>query len=66
MSLAAEECSIEFLKDNKEVFAWSMTDLQGISPDVITHRLNVNPDAKLVKQKKRMFGAERSLAIKER
>ncbi|KAL0347110.1 UNVERIFIED_CONTAM: Retrovirus-related Pol polyprotein from transposon [Sesamum calycinum] len=42
-----------------------MKDLQGISPDVIIHRLNMNPDAKSVKQKKRMFGAERSQAIKE-
>ncbi|KAK4396462.1 Retrovirus-related Pol polyprotein from transposon [Sesamum angolense] len=42
-----------------------MKDLQGISLDVITHRLNMNPDAKPVKQKKRMFGAERSQAIKE-
>ncbi|KAL0295809.1 UNVERIFIED_CONTAM: hypothetical protein Sangu_3183800 [Sesamum angustifolium] len=40
-------------------------DLQGISPDVITHRLNMNPDAKPVKQKKRMFSAERSQTIKE-
>ncbi|KAL0439573.1 UNVERIFIED_CONTAM: Transposon Ty3-G Gag-Pol polyprotein [Sesamum latifolium] len=66
MNLAAEECLIEFLKENKKVFAWNMTDLQGISPDVITHRLNVNPDAKPVKQKKRMFGAESSQAIKEK
>ncbi|KAL0312891.1 UNVERIFIED_CONTAM: hypothetical protein Sradi_5688400 [Sesamum radiatum] len=65
MSLAAEERLIEFLRENKEVFTWSMTDLQGISPDVITHHLNVNPDAKPVKQKKRMFGVERSLAIKQ-
>ncbi|KAL0427868.1 UNVERIFIED_CONTAM: Transposon Tf2-12 polyprotein [Sesamum latifolium] len=65
MRLAAKECLIEFLKENKEVFAWNMTDLQGISPDVITLRLNVNPDAKPVKQKKRMFRAERSQAIKE-
>ncbi|KAL0319736.1 UNVERIFIED_CONTAM: hypothetical protein Sradi_5235100 [Sesamum radiatum] len=65
MSLQAEECLIQFLIYNKEVFAWSMMDLHGISPDVITHCLKVNPDAKSVKQKKRMFGAERSQAIKE-
>ncbi|KAK4384680.1 hypothetical protein Sango_3036400 [Sesamum angolense] len=42
-----------------------MTNHSRISPDVITHRFNVNPDAKLVKQKKRKFGVERSQAIKE-
>ncbi|KAK4382391.1 hypothetical protein Sango_2876900 [Sesamum angolense] len=42
-----------------------MTDLHGISPDIITQRLSVNPNAKPVKQKKRMFGVERSQAIKE-
>ncbi|KAL0391024.1 UNVERIFIED_CONTAM: Transposon Ty3-G Gag-Pol polyprotein [Sesamum calycinum] len=65
MRPSTEEHLIQFLKKNKEVFAWTMTDLHGISPDVITHKLSVNPSAKPVKQKKRMFGAERSQAIKE-
>ncbi|KAL2237680.1 UNVERIFIED_CONTAM: Retrovirus-related Pol polyprotein from transposon 17.6, partial [Sesamum indicum] len=45
------------------LFAWSMTDFYGIPPGVITHQLNVNPEAKPVKQKKRIFGLERSQAI---
>ncbi|KAK4383945.1 Transposon Ty3-G Gag-Pol polyprotein [Sesamum angolense] len=65
MRPSTEEHLIQFLKKNKEVFAWTMTDLHGISPDVITHKLSVNPSAKSVKQKKRMFGPERSQAIKE-
>ncbi|KAL0373904.1 UNVERIFIED_CONTAM: hypothetical protein Sradi_3306100 [Sesamum radiatum] len=65
MRPSTEEQLIRFLKENQEVFAWTMTDLHGISPDVITHRLNVDPNAKPVKQKKRMFGVERSIAIKE-
>ncbi|KAL0368064.1 UNVERIFIED_CONTAM: Transposon Ty3-G Gag-Pol polyprotein [Sesamum calycinum] len=65
MRPSTKEHLIQFLKKNKEVFAWTMTDLHGISPDVITHKLSVNPSAKPVKQKKRMFGAERSQAIKE-
>ncbi|KAL0362014.1 UNVERIFIED_CONTAM: Transposon Tf2-12 polyprotein [Sesamum calycinum] len=65
MSPPSEECLIQFLRENKEVFSWNMKDLQWISPIIITYRLNVNPDAKSVKQKKRMFGAERSQAIKE-
>ncbi|KAK4398069.1 hypothetical protein Sango_1282400 [Sesamum angolense] len=65
MRPSTEEHMIQFLKKNKKVFAWTMTDLHGISPDVITHKLSVNPNAKPVKQKKRMFEAERSQAIKE-
>ncbi|KAL0395386.1 UNVERIFIED_CONTAM: Transposon Ty3-G Gag-Pol polyprotein [Sesamum latifolium] len=58
MSPAVEKHLTQFFKKNTEVFAWSMTDLHGISPDF-------NPEAKPVKQKKRMFEAERSQAIKD-
>ena len=37
----------------------------GIDPNVITHRLNVYPSSKPVRQKKRVFVAERDKAIKE-
>ena len=36
-----------------------------IDPSVITHRLNVHPSSKLVRQKKRVFAPERDNAIKE-
>ena len=37
----------------------------GIDPSVITHRLNVCPSFKLVRQKKRVFAPERDNAIKD-
>ena len=37
----------------------------GIDPTVITHRLNVNPSFKPVKQKRRSFAPERQKAINE-
>ena len=37
----------------------------GIDPRVITHRLNVYPSSKPVRQKKRVFTPERDNAIKE-
>ncbi|KAL2237683.1 UNVERIFIED_CONTAM: Retrovirus-related Pol polyprotein from transposon gypsy [Sesamum indicum] len=40
-----------------------MMDFYGIPPDVITHQLNVNLEAKPVKQKKRIFGLMRNQAI---
>ena len=32
-----------FLKDNRDVFAWSHEDMPGIDPSVMVHRLNVSP-----------------------
>ena len=56
---------IGFLKQSTDVFAWSHEDMPGIDPSVITHRLNVSPSYKPVRQKKRVFALERDNAIKE-
>ena len=56
---------VQFLKKNINVFAWSHEDMPGIDPSVITHRLNVCPFSKLVRQKKRVFAPERDDAIKD-
>ena len=37
----------------------------GVDLVVITHRLNVNPSFKMVKQKRRSFAPERQKAINE-
>ena len=54
-----------FLRQNKDVFAWKQGDMGGIDPTVITHRLNVSPSFKPVKQKRRSFVPERQKAINE-
>ena len=46
---------IHFLKQNIEVFAWNQEDMRGIDPAVITHKLNISPAFKPVKQKRRSF-----------
>ena len=56
---------VQFLRENSDVFAWSHEDMPGIDPSVITHRLNVYPSSKPVRQKKRVFAPERDDAIKE-
>ena len=56
---------IHFLKQNKDVFAWKQEDMGGIDPVIITHRLNVGPSFKPVKQKRRSFTPERQKAINE-
>ena len=32
-----------FLKDNRDVFAWSHKDMLRIDPSIMAHRLNVSP-----------------------
>ena len=54
---------IHFLRQNKDVFAWKQADMGGIDPTVITHRLNVSPSFKPIKQKRRSFAPERQKAI---
>jgi hypothetical protein len=37
---------LSFLDKNSDVFAWSTSDLVGVSKDMIEHRLHVNPSGK--------------------
>ena len=56
---------IRFLRENIDVFAWSHEDMPDIDLSVITHRLNIYPSSKPVRQKKRVFAPERDNATKE-
>ena len=61
----AKKDLVQFLKENVDVFAWSHEDMPGIDPGVITHRLNVSPSFKPIRQKERVFAPERDNAIKD-
>ncbi|XP_059668821.1 uncharacterized protein LOC132313902 [Cornus florida] len=54
-----------FLIRNADVFAWSHSDMPGINHAVSCHSLNVDPNAKPVKQKQRRFTPERNQIIAE-
>ena len=56
---------IHFLKQNKDVFTWKQEDMGEIDPAIITHRLNVSPSFKPIKQKRRSFAPERHKEINE-
>lgn len=56
---------VEFLRKNSDVFAWSHKDMVGISPNVISHVLNIDKDHPPVRQKRRLLDKERSKAFKE-
>ena len=65
LTMEQREELLEFLKKNKDCFAWSHEDMVGISPEVITHKLNVDPAFKPIKQKRRKFAPERNQVINE-
>ena len=46
-------------------FAWSHADMVGIDPEVMCHRLNINPNKKGIRQKRRPVSGERAEALKE-
>ena len=56
---------IKFLSDNLDVFAWRTTDMPGIDPEIICHRLSIRARAKPVKQKAQRINTERSQALSE-
>ena len=61
-----KESLIQFLKSNKDIFAWSHEDMPGIDPFIISHKLSVNPYLRPVKQKWRVFALKRNDAIIEK
>ncbi|KAJ9557881.1 hypothetical protein OSB04_012495 [Centaurea solstitialis] len=46
--------------EHSDCFAWSHEDMVGIDPNIISHKLNVDPTFKPVKQKRRKFAPERN------
>jgi hypothetical protein len=59
-----EKDLLEFLRKNQDVFAWSASDLRGVSRDIIEHRLDINPNIKPKKQKLRKMIDEKVAAVK--
>ncbi|KAJ9542393.1 hypothetical protein OSB04_028899 [Centaurea solstitialis] len=51
--------------EHSDCFAWSHEDMVGIDPDIISHKLNVDPSFKPVKQKRRKFAPERNKVIND-
>jgi hypothetical protein len=59
----AKAALTRLLKENMDAFAWAHQDMLGIDPAVITHKLNVDPFARPVRQKPMFISIERSKAI---
>jgi len=53
------------LRTNMTSFAWSARDMPGINPDILCHRLNINPQMKPRIQRRRRLDEEKARAASE-
>ena len=56
-----KESLVHLHAEYNDVFVWEVGDMQGLSTDVVSHKLPINPGFELVKQKTRKFKPELSL-----
>ncbi|XP_024010275.1 uncharacterized protein LOC112085304 [Eutrema salsugineum] len=59
------ESLISFLQKNVSTFAWNISDMPGINPDITCHELNIDPTYKPIKQKRRKLGPEKARAVND-
>ncbi|KAL2603043.1 hypothetical protein R1flu_013126 [Riccia fluitans] len=65
LSAKEEEGYKSFLSQYRNVFAYHMSDLKGILPELGTHRIDLKPDVILVRQKQYRLNNKYSLLVKE-
>ncbi|GKV17274.1 hypothetical protein SLEP1_g27803 [Rubroshorea leprosula] len=53
----------EFLKANKDVFAWTTDEMPRIPTEFAVHKLSTDPMGKPMVQKRRLFGPEKQVAM---
>jgi len=49
LSPSEKEDLINLIREYIDVFAWNYEDMPGLDPQIVMHRLNLNPDTKPVK-----------------
>ena len=54
-----------FFKRHKNSFAWSYTDFKGVPPEICEHRIELEPDAKPIRQRQYRMNPKYSLMVKE-
>ena len=65
LSPEVREAVIACLRRNRDVFAWSHSDMKGIDPDLMCHRLNIDRRIPARWQKRRPLNPERAQALKD-
>ena len=65
LDIKYEAMLIDFLRVNADVFAWSPSDMLGISREVAEHALDIRAGSRPVKQRLRRFDEEKRRTISE-
>ena len=65
LSPEVRKAIIACLRKNRDAFAWSHSDMKGVDPDVMCHRLNIDPRIPARRQKRRPLNPERAQALKD-
>jgi len=60
-----EDKIVDVISKNMNVFAWSSTNMLGIDPDFLCHRLTMDEKVKPVVQRRRKFNKDKCLVIRE-
>ncbi|WVY97056.1 hypothetical protein V8G54_029207 [Vigna mungo] len=63
LTITNEDDLIALLRANGTLFAWSASDMPGIHPEVIAHKLSIFREARPIAQKKRRLGTEKRAAV---
>ena len=56
---------VDFLSLNQDMFTWTYADMVEIHPEVMCHRLNIDPQAKPMLQKQRVLDTESYKALQD-
>lgn len=54
-----------FLRDNKDIFAWKPIDMLGVPIQLAEHKLELKPSSKPIKQRFHRFSSNRKVPIKK-
>ena len=54
---------IEFLRENRDIFAWKPSDMPGVPRELAEHKLHVDPRARPIKQALWPLNEERRKAV---
>ena len=57
ISTSQEGSLLHILKENKQALGWKISDLKGISPEVCTHHIYLEEEAKSVRQRQRRLNS---------
>ncbi|XP_072088128.1 uncharacterized protein [Arachis hypogaea] len=57
--------AIKLLRDNSDLFTWKASDMLGIDPQLMSHKLSVHPRSRPVQQRRRKLRTEQAQVVEK-